>query len=466
VFRASQEDDLEAIKFAAEDVDVILKRSHVVRYAEDGADGAIKVQITGDADGGAAAPAASAPAPSGKSTFSKATFVSKEGGEELSLDDPDFWSKLGLQDQSLPEPTAPSLTGPGEVLDFKRVRKERQIFNLGGDADAADADAIGLSSDSGDDSEASDSGDYKGTAKKKLAAQGEEAEYRPPVKHRLHAGRIGLRKAAPPTTAPHAVASVGPETNGNVQPNGAAVSSASSHPPSTAAAPVRFTDGSSVGRLSSLRSQYERLLATYKITHPGKSATAYEQLANTLWRNVFKTEPPGLADVEAPVASAASTPKPSQLPVSKPARKVELSDEQRSSQLKKVFAPSVDFAPTLAPLQPLAPISLLAPQPTAATSQQRSLVVPSDAHPSTRASPPPSGIQCSGPGCERVDDAGGAAAFNVCGRCRCVRYCSRDCQAAHWKSGHKQHCQPAAATAAPAARATAVAEAKLVPSVH
>jgi hypothetical protein len=33
--------------------------------------------------------------------------------------------------------------------------------------------------------------------------------------------------------------------------------------------------------------------------------------------------------------------------------------------------------------------------------------------------------------------------MNVCGRCRRVRYCSRDCQAAHWKrGGHKKLCIP------------------------
>jgi len=33
---------------------------------------------------------------------------------------------------------------------------------------------------------------------------------------------------------------------------------------------------------------------------------------------------------------------------------------------------------------------------------------------------------------------------HLCGRCRKVYYCSRDCQLAHWKKGHKKTCVPAA----------------------
>lgn len=35
----------------------------------------------------------------------------------------------------------------------------------------------------------------------------------------------------------------------------------------------------------------------------------------------------------------------------------------------------------------------------------------------------------------------GAATLRVCSSCRCVSYCSVDCQRAHWKSGHKQVCK-------------------------
>ena len=35
-------------------------------------------------------------------------------------------------------------------------------------------------------------------------------------------------------------------------------------------------------------------------------------------------------------------------------------------------------------------------------------------------------------------------ATSRCGKCKVVKYCSRDCQAKHWKSGHKKCCQKAA----------------------
>jgi hypothetical protein len=35
--------------------------------------------------------------------------------------------------------------------------------------------------------------------------------------------------------------------------------------------------------------------------------------------------------------------------------------------------------------------------------------------------------------------------LKLCTRCRSVSYCSKECQVAHWKAGHKQVCkeQPA-----------------------
>ena len=32
---------------------------------------------------------------------------------------------------------------------------------------------------------------------------------------------------------------------------------------------------------------------------------------------------------------------------------------------------------------------------------------------------------------------------NVCGRCKMVRFCCRDCQRRAWETSHKEHCQPA-----------------------
>lgn len=34
-------------------------------------------------------------------------------------------------------------------------------------------------------------------------------------------------------------------------------------------------------------------------------------------------------------------------------------------------------------------------------------------------------------------------ASSRCGKCKVVKYCNRDCQAKHWKSGHKKFCQKA-----------------------
>ena len=43
---------------------------------------------------------------------------------------------------------------------------------------------------------------------------------------------------------------------------------------------------------------------------------------------------------------------------------------------------------------------------------------------------------CGQPGCE-------ARGKKLCSRCERVGYCSSDCQAAHWRAGHKQECHPA-----------------------
>ncbi|GAQ81482.1 hypothetical protein KFL_000810230 [Klebsormidium nitens] len=41
--------------------------------------------------------------------------------------------------------------------------------------------------------------------------------------------------------------------------------------------------------------------------------------------------------------------------------------------------------------------------------------------------------------CSRVEDQKGV--FMRCGRCKSARYCSRECQRAHWLAGHKWECQ-------------------------
>ena len=36
---------------------------------------------------------------------------------------------------------------------------------------------------------------------------------------------------------------------------------------------------------------------------------------------------------------------------------------------------------------------------------------------------------------------GNTGTMKCCSRCKCAYYCSRDCQAAAWKSGHKATCK-------------------------
>ena len=55
---------------------------------------------------------------------------------------------------------------------------------------------------------------------------------------------------------------------------------------------------------------------------------------------------------------------------------------------------------------------------------------------------------CSAPNCMTIGMSGvqrESEAFQLCPRCRCARYCSRECQVWDWKhGGHKHECQPVA----------------------
>ncbi|KAG2493688.1 hypothetical protein HYH03_008202 [Edaphochlamys debaryana] len=56
---------------------------------------------------------------------------------------------------------------------------------------------------------------------------------------------------------------------------------------------------------------------------------------------------------------------------------------------------------------------------------------------------------CAYPGCLSYGGRSEAGlSLKQCARCKCVRYCGAACQAAHWKAGHKEECQAAAAAAA------------------
>jgi hypothetical protein len=52
--------------------------------------------------------------------------------------------------------------------------------------------------------------------------------------------------------------------------------------------------------------------------------------------------------------------------------------------------------------------------------------------------------RCAAPACAEAEQIAGQ--FKKCGRCGVVRYCSKACQAAHWKAGHKRECGGAAGT--------------------
>ena len=42
--------------------------------------------------------------------------------------------------------------------------------------------------------------------------------------------------------------------------------------------------------------------------------------------------------------------------------------------------------------------------------------------------------------------AGGRLDMKKCAKCKQVFYCSRECQVAHWKSGHRRECEQLAAS--------------------
>ena len=42
--------------------------------------------------------------------------------------------------------------------------------------------------------------------------------------------------------------------------------------------------------------------------------------------------------------------------------------------------------------------------------------------------------------CSTPESSEGTSKLSACARCGIAVYCSRDCQRAHWKANHKQHC--------------------------
>ena len=56
-----------------------------------------------------------------------------------------------------------------------------------------------------------------------------------------------------------------------------------------------------------------------------------------------------------------------------------------------------------------------------------------------------SGLQaCANPGCERIESV--KREFKKCAQCRVVKYCSLECQLAHWKAEHKRSCNVSTAS--------------------
>lgn len=55
---------------------------------------------------------------------------------------------------------------------------------------------------------------------------------------------------------------------------------------------------------------------------------------------------------------------------------------------------------------------------------------------------------CSNPTCGNTESKFGIhlenneiGEFKNCSRCKATCYCSKDCQIAHWRNGHKQECK-------------------------
>ncbi len=555
VFRSSEaESDRAAVQFAAEDIGAILKRSQVVRYAEDpkeeGAIVGVEIKAEGSTAGGettegassdaatavaaAALPSSSPPPPPsqkpvGGSSFSKASFVPLEGGEALSLDDPDFWLKIGMADKSDPEPAASAVygSGVGQVLDTKRVRKAAAVWNEAGGE--------------GDEEEMGGSSDEEGGAEKKkqqadnaandgTATPGERQKSSGPARcsecleltsnddstlllcaqcdEETHLHCLGLSSVPKEAKwiCPHCVrlnakrkpaASDGDEDEedgeykpvdwgsskkgANAQMAGGAMGLRGKQqaalaagtegipplptrphsplllpPRAGAAAPTNFSSSSSSDDKPplDLRGQYLRLLGTYRITHPGKSEAYYTELASKMWKECFAAEPP---DTSEPPLPQPTKPKTAAEPGSKTAAAANTSSRQNGGQQKLVSVrrPVTQryAVPAPTPLQSLSPLH---PLSASAAAQLPCISIPPQQHHLSRevaasATPSPvkrdesriraSGFKCSASACDRMDDTGGSAAFSLCAHCRHTRYCSRTCQAAHWKEAHRQECK-------------------------
>jgi hypothetical protein len=60
---------------------------------------------------------------------------------------------------------------------------------------------------------------------------------------------------------------------------------------------------------------------------------------------------------------------------------------------------------------------------------------------------------CNNHGCSSMGKLGELQLGQGCSSCKAAKYCSRECQTAHWKMGHKSVCKRIKAEAAAAASA-------------
>lgn len=417
VFSASNaESDLQSIRFAEEDIDGILSRSQLVKYGdEDGSDGAMKVELVSKPDGsGGGSSAVSKPG----STFSKASFIPAGGGEELSMSDPLFWQKLGMEDKSAPEPT---MTDAAEVLDTKRVRKPVQTYTAHADeGDSSDDSAygerdlsakksgpavcpiceeeikisaanpvldcarcedqshlscLGLGAIPAEDQwycpacvrEMGKSKKARPQAKEDLE---DEEEYKPLKRQEMAWNRAAASMENQQNSTASNSNSIRDNRHSSSTP---AFTSGYQHPAkSTATTLQMFTEQLASSnptaaeleeQAASHRAQYDRLMGTFRITQPGKSDAFYRQLADELWTATFQSQPPsstvaGAArPADAPLASSAP-------PMSgrnhRPA-------DRKAASARAAAAPSGQASMPLLPppqVMPFSPfLSMLAPAP-------------------------------------------------------------------------------------------------------
>jgi len=514
IFAQESEHDVSALQFAEEDISRILKRSQHVKYATDQATGAptgaavvdaeasASPPPTDGADATSASPSPSPSAPKSTSTFSKASFVSKDGGEELDLSDPNFWQKLGLQDRSKEAETkgksfAEDFFGAGAAnmtKDRKRARKPALVYRGDGTADGMWDD---MDEDGGDGNKYPsmlDDGGQPGVGRCQVclgstrSADSECVVICDRCEEEVHLTCAGIRSSFPPdewlcsicshtrgrrrkkqdytmmmdeegdeeyrpTTGTDAWSRKHLGTYGDAaasmgikQPTASRTYSVGESSPSatanaTPSQPEEPADLTLIA-YTNLHAQYTRLISTYRALYPGKSDEQHEEAARTTWKRVFMCEPPTEEVLQQLREKGTQSVLDEQM-------KEEQNDAaQTATSTTSPTAPTDPTPSACVPSPTQQTPSDPAPTPADPSIQQTSTTTTStdafSALASTAAASPPAPVdqlRCHGPTCNKVDDAN-ALQFNLCGACMSVRYCSKECQIADWKFGHRFHCKP------------------------